>query len=183
MDDLHPIAEELARPDLAVASIQAPIQMQTGGPSYGWYRFLRSLDPEENSLLRSLDLLGETIDGIRARADIPPGPQVVAGFSQGGVMALATYLRDPGSWSGAIGMSTYLPELLTRGIRMTPGEVFMSHGTYDQMIPLQNGIRARDVLIGAGFTVEFREYPMEHQILPQTISDIRQWLSGVIPPA
>ena len=109
---------------------------------------------------------------------------VLAGFSQGGAIALQAGLRYPRKLAGVIALSTYLPlaESLPREAapanKATP--MFMAHGIYDPVVPLVMGAGSMTLLIGLGYTVEWRQYPMQHSVCPQEIQDIGAWLHRVL---
>ena len=109
---------------------------------------------------------------------------VLAGFSQGGAIALQTGLRYPRKLAGVLALSTYLPlaESLTQEAtpanRTTP--IFMAHGTYDPVVPLMMGAGSMTLLSGLGYAVEWRQYPMPHSVCPEEIQDIGAWLRKVL---
>jgi len=109
---------------------------------------------------------------------------VLAGFSQGGAIALQTGLRYPRKLAGVLALSTYLPlaESLTQEAtpanRTTP--IFMAHGTYDPVVPLMMGAGSMTLLSGLGYAVEWRQYPMPHSVCPEEIRDIGAWLRKVL---
>jgi phospholipase/carboxylesterase len=109
---------------------------------------------------------------------------VLAGFSQGGAIALQTGLRYPRKLAGVLALSTYLPlaESLTQEAtpanRTTP--IFMAHGTYDPVVPLMMGAGSMTLLSGLGYAVEWRQYPMPHSVCPEEIEDIGEWLRKVL---
>lgn len=117
---------------------------------------------------------------------VPEERIVLAGFSQGGAMALYTGLRHPRKLGAIIAMSSYLimaEELAAERAdanRKTP--VFIGHGEYDPMVPLQGGELARGQLAHAGQPVDFHTYPMEHQICMPELVDISQFLTRVLAP-
>jgi phospholipase/carboxylesterase len=119
----------------------------------------------------------ETVRGIAAENI------VLAGFSQGGAIALQTGLRYSKKLAGMMALSTYLPlaESLaneaSQANRGTP--IFMAHGTDDGVIPLEMATRSRDVLVQHGYHVGWREYPMAHSVALEEIRDIAQWLKKV----
>jgi phospholipase/carboxylesterase len=120
----------------------------------------------------------ETVRGIAAENI------VLAGFSQGGAIALQTGLRYSKKLAGVMALSTYLPLAETlaneasQANRGTP--IFMAHGTDDGVIPLEMAARSRDVLVQHGYHVEWREYPMAHSVALEEIRDIAQWLKKVL---
>ncbi len=109
---------------------------------------------------------------------------VLAGFSQGGAIALQTGLRHPRKLAGVIALSTYLPlaeSLLQESApanKATP--IFMAHGTYDPVVPLMMGAGSMTLLSGLGYAVEWRQYPMPHSVCPEEIEDIGHWLRKIL---
>jgi phospholipase/carboxylesterase len=109
---------------------------------------------------------------------------VLAGFSQGGAIALQTGLRHPRTLAGVIALSTYLPlaeSLLQESApanKATP--IFMAHGTYDPVVPLMMGAGSMTLLSGLGYAVEWRQYPMPHSVCSEEIEDIGHWLRKIL---
>ena len=109
---------------------------------------------------------------------------VLAGFSQGGAVALQTGLRHPEKLGGIMALSTYLPlaesfaDEASAENRKTP--VFMAHGIDDGVIPFEMATRSRDILVEHGYDVEWHQYPMQHSVSLQEIADIARWLKRVI---
>ena len=115
---------------------------------------------------------------------IPASNIVLAGFSQGGAMALYCGLRHAQSLAAIVGMSCYLilPESLatecSAANSATP--IFLGHGSYDPMVPLQAGEMARDALTALGHVPLFRTYPMEHSIAAEELEDISTFLATAL---
>lgn len=109
----------------------------------------------------------------------------LAGFSQGGVIALELGLSFPQKLAGIMALSTYLHdhEQVTQRINLanvdTP--IFMAHGLSDPMIPITRAITSRQTLLDLNYSVEWHEYAMGHQVCPQEITHIGQWLSSIYP--
>ena len=109
---------------------------------------------------------------------------VLAGFSQGGAMALHTALRHPERLAGVMALSCFLPLAhLVAGEaaaanRRTP--FFMAHGVHDPLIPLARARSARDALTALGYPVEWHEYPMPHSVSDVEVLDIAAWLARVL---
>ena len=107
---------------------------------------------------------------------------VLAGFSQGGAIALHTGLRYPQTLAGIMALSTYLPleDTLEREAseanRNTP--VFIAHGTQDTIVPHRLGVQTRRVLKDLDYPLQWQEYQMEHSVCLQEIRDITAWLSA-----
>jgi phospholipase/carboxylesterase len=109
---------------------------------------------------------------------------VLAGFSQGGAIALQTGLRHPRKLAGVMALSTYLPLAETLPQEAAPANkatpIFMAHGTYDPVVPLMMGAGSMTLLTGLGYAVEWRQYPMPHSVCPEEIQDIGAWLQKVL---
>ena len=111
---------------------------------------------------------------------IPTENIFLAGFSQGGAVALHTGLRHPGRLAGILALSTYLPlaESLTQEVSLsaikTP--IFFGHGKHDPVVPYSLGKMSADKLQQHGFQVEWHEYAMPHSVNIDEIKDIEKWL-------
>ena len=109
---------------------------------------------------------------------------MLAGFSQGGAIALQTTLRFPERLAGTLALSTYLPLAAKASAEKTAASaatpIWMAHGSYDPMIALEHAQRSRDALVGLGYQVEWHEYPMPHSVCAQEIRDIAAWLARVL---
>lgn len=109
---------------------------------------------------------------------------VLAGFSQGGAIALHAGLRHPERLAGIVALSTYLVRAASlqseasAANRETP--IFQGHGTHDPMVVFERGTTARDTLVEAGYAVEWHEYPMQHNVLPEELDHIGAFLRGVL---
>jgi phospholipase/carboxylesterase len=146
------------------------------------------------SLTREVDDAGvrESASQIRALIDrerergVPSDRLVLAGFSQGGAMALYVGLRYPEPLAGLIGLSTYLIDdrALDRersdANRATP--IFQAHGELDPMVPLAAGNLAHDRLVELGYSVEWKTYRMGHEVHPSEIRDIGGALNAMLEP-
>ncbi len=187
--DFEPIVPELRLPaDLPLRFVfpHAPVRPVTinGGMAMrAWYDIL-SLDSEGRAdaegVHQSTALLEALVEREVERG-IEPDHIVVAGFSQGGAIAINAVLHSRLKLAGLMALSTYIPlpgELAaSRGNRGLP--VFMGHGSFDPMIQMQWGRASADSLAKAGFTVEWHDYPMAHAVCPEEINDIRTWLLNV----
>ena len=165
---------------------QRPVTINNGYVMRAWYD-IRVTDlvrqEDEGGLRESQQQIAELIDRERERG-VPAARIVVMGFSQGCAMTLMTALRYPERLGGAVGMSGYLPLAslapAERSAANADLPIFLAHGTYDPIVPLQRGQAARDLLAGLGHAVEWHEYPMEHSVCDQEIADLNRWLLRVI---
>jgi phospholipase/carboxylesterase len=193
--DFEPIVPELRLPaELAVRFVfpHAPVRPVTinGGISMrAWYDIV-SLDrggPVDAAGIRdSAEIANRLISRERERG-IAAGRIVLAGFSQGGAIALHAALRYPEKLAGLMALSTYLPltSSLDGEVVDNPAAVnkdipiFMAHGTFDPVLPMQMGSDSRDLLAARGFDIEWHDYPMAHAVCAEEIAHIRNWLLGV----
>lgn len=190
--DFLPIAEQL---DLsAIGPVRflfpnapvIPVTVNGGYPMPAWYDILGAdlvRREDEAGLRQSRTEIEALIENEKARG-IPAARVVVAGFSQGCAMALMVGLRHAGQLAGIVGMSGYLPladkvaaERSAAG-QKTP--IFLGHGTRDPVVVLSRAVASRDALKALGYEVEWHEYPMEHSVCPQEISDLEKWLQRVL---
>jgi len=109
---------------------------------------------------------------------------VLAGFSQGGAMALHTGLRHPERLAGILALSCFLPLAGSLAAEASAANrdvpIFMAHGTHDEVIPIARARRSREALEALGYRVTWREYPMPHAVCPEEIADVGAWLREVL---
>lgn len=164
-----------------------PITLNNGLPMRGWYDIL-SLDREglqdEAGVRASENMVCGFIDSEIA-AGIAPRRIVIAGFSQGGAIALHTALRYPQRLAGLLPLSTYLPlhqrlpaeaSVANRAI-----PILMCHGRYDPVLPYTLGQGSCEFLRGLGYTIDWQEYPMQHEVCEEEIERVSRWLLDVLP--
>jgi len=187
--DFEPIVPELRLPaDLSLRFIfpHAPVQPVTinGGMAMRSWFDIVSFDSEGRAdragLLESSDLL-EGLIGREIERDIAPQKIVVAGFSQGGAVAIHTALQTKHQIAGLMALSTYmaLPDDAASAVSRKDLPIFMAHGSFDPVLRMEWGRSSADRLIEAGYAVEWHEYPMAHAVCPQEIADISNWLSAI----
>lgn len=108
---------------------------------------------------------------------------ILAGFSQGGAIALHTALRYEKPLAGIMGLSTYLPliDTVENEINDTNKNIpiFLAHGTHDPVIPLPLANETNSYLQKLDYTTEFKTYPMEHSVCPDEINDISDWINRI----
>ncbi|HUF82352.1 MAG TPA: alpha/beta fold hydrolase [Burkholderiales bacterium] len=119
-----------------------------------------------------------------AKRGIAAGNIVLAGFSQGGAVALQAGLRYPQQLAGILALSTYLPLADTLPLEAAPANrttpIFMAHGVYDPVVPLMMGAGSMTFLTALGHTVEWKQYPMQHSVCAEEIEDIGEWLRKIL---
>ena len=184
--DFVPVAGELELP-AAVRFIfpHAPIRPVTingGLPMRAWYDIL-TLDwegPEDEADIRAGAALLERLIEHEIERGIPSVRIILGGFSQGGTLVLHAGLRHPRRLAGIVALSTWLPLPDTLSAEKTSANrqlpVFMAHGTEDPTVPFSMGALSRDRLRAQGYRVDWRTYPMEHEVCAQEIMDFNDWL-------
>ncbi len=163
---------------------ERPITVNDGLVMRGWYDissfdFSRRGDLEGiESSVREISLL---IDAELANG-IPAERVILAGFSQGGVIALHAALRYRQKLAGVMALSTYLPypEKIPTASGDNPVEIFFGHGTQDPIVSYSAGSAARGVLEERGYQIEWNSYPMEHSVSVEEISDISQFVQWIL---
>jgi phospholipase/carboxylesterase len=158
-----------------------PVTINGGAEMRAWY----DIDPREGLRSGGADIavsarqVEALIAAERARGT-PSRRIVLAGFSQGGVIALHTALRHEEPLAGVMALSTYLHdhEHVAEDLSFANLDLplLMCHGRFDPMIPITRAITARETLLGLNFTVEWHEYDMGHQVCQAEIDDIGRWL-------
>lgn len=189
--DFEPLVPELGLDDLGVRFIfpHAPVQPVTvngGMPMRAWYD-IRSpqiqQDEDSDGIHASRTMLEALIRREHERG-IDSRQLVLAGFSQGGAIALHTGLRHVEPLGGILALSTYLPLAATFEQERHPANqtvpIFMAHGKNDPIVPLWLAEDSRYFLEQAGYNVDWHTYPMQHQIALDEIGDIAAWLRNTL---
>jgi phospholipase/carboxylesterase len=188
--DFVPIVGELQLP-LPVRFIfphapMRPVTVNAGYVMRAWYD-IKSFTPEGRAdaagLAESVERVNGYLDAEIARG-IDPSRIVLAGFSQGGAVALSAALRYPQRLAGVLALSTYLPFPAGLAAEKSSANsdvpILMCHGRMDPVVSIRMGLEARDVLKAQGYAVEWREYPMEHEVCAQELAEIGRWLQEVL---
>jgi len=159
-----------------------PITINRGAIMRGWYDIANlggKGSEDEQGIRESGEAVSALIDAEVARG-IPSQRILLAGFSQGGAIALHTGLRYTARLGGIVALSAYLPlrsTLIAEGAAANRGlPIMMAHGTWDDIVPLALGRRSYDELTAQGYGVEWREYPMGHSVCPEEVTAITDWL-------
>ena len=166
-----------------------PVTINGGMTMRAWYDIL-TLErggPQDEAGIRESGRLLELLIEREHERDIPHDKIVLAGFSQGGAIALHTALRYPHRLAGLMALSTWLPlqdSFDTEVVGNTRAQsqelpVFMAHGSSDPMLPMALGQQSCETLEKAGYAVEWHDYPMAHAVCAEEIADIRNWLLSV----
>ena len=162
-----------------------PVTINMGMRMRAWYDILQlGGGPEDAAGIRASQALLEALIAREKQRGIGPHRVVLAGFSQGGAIALQTGLRYPERLAGILALSTYLPLAGTVAAERTPvgagTPVFMAHGSQDPLIDIARAGQSRAALQALGYPVEWREYAMAHSVCGEEIADIAAWLLRIL---
>lgn len=187
--DFEPVVPALGL-DIAVRFVfpHAPVRRVTingGMPMRAWYDVFgwgRNVPEDSAGIRASAAAVTRLIDREIERA-IPSDRIVIAGFSQGGAIALHTALREPRQLAGVLALSTYLPLAGTLAAERTQANaavpLFMAHGTDDPVLPLALAEASRRTLEAQGYAIDWRVYPMAHTVSMEEIAAIGSWLRAL----
>jgi len=160
-----------------------PVTINNGMSMRAWYdiaAFDLNARQDEAGMRASIGEVETLIEREHSRG-VPSERIVLAGFSQGGAIALAAGLRHPQRLAGIVALSTYLPlHAALAGERSAANAatpIFWGHGSVDPVVVLQRGIDSRDLLQSLGYPLEWHTYPMAHAVCPEEIGDLRHWLA------
>jgi phospholipase/carboxylesterase len=192
--DFEPVVPELrlpARPGVRFVFPHAPVRPVTlnmGMPMRAWYDILQLGGGAEDAAgIRASQALLESLVERELGRGVPARRVVLAGFSQGGAIALQTGLRYGERLGGVLALSTYLPlAAALAGERSAANRdlpIFMAHGTLDPMIAIARARESRAALQALGYPVEWREYAMPHSVCAEEIADIAAWLLRTLAPS
>jgi phospholipase/carboxylesterase len=194
-NDFVPIVNELdlsGAPAIRFIFPHAPMQPVTinnGHVMRAWYDVSfgdlegRSRKADEKGVRASQSAIGRLVEREMARG-VSARDIVLAGFSQGGAIALQTGLRYPQQLAGVMALSTYLPLAESFAQEAAPANsgtpVFMAHGTHDPVVSYAMGTKSRDILTQAGYAVEWHDYAMQHSVCMEEVQDIGAWITRVL---
>ena len=196
-NDFAPIVPELVRKDwpaLRFVFPHAPVRPVTinnGMSMRAWYDIVsldagRMADRADESGVNQSVAQVEALIAREGQRGVAPERVVLAGFSQGGAVALAAGLRRSQALAGVVALSTYLPlstavlagleSSVPAAARAQP--VFMAHGRFDPVVPFTAGEAGAARLRSLGFELEWHAYPMAHQVCAEQIRDLGDWLAA-----
>jgi phospholipase/carboxylesterase len=190
--DFLPVVDEMdlaGAPPIRFVFPHAPVRAVTinnGMRMRAWYDVygLEGVRREDEAGVRASQRAVEALIEREKSRGIPEGRLVLAGFSQGGAIALQTALRHPEPLPGVLALSTYLPLAASVQAEATDAgrasPIFMAHGTDDPLIPVERGRLSRDALVKLGCRVAWHEYPMPHAVCDAEIRDVATWLRSIL---
>ena len=186
MRDLVGLAPSIDQSGYLYLFPNAPIRMQIGLGMTGYAWTPPGQPGGEDAATRAEDLLVGFFDEAMERHGLTEGGMVMGGFSQGGMMTYRFGLRRPEMFAGLVILSGRVPspEILADNLpehRDQP--IFVAHGTQDAMIGVTDARESRDFLTAQGYSPQYHEYYMAHEISQDVLSDLVPWLRNVMPPS
>ena len=191
-NDFVPIVPELGLPDVAGIRFvfphapHRPVTINGGYVMRAWYDIVApdmAAREDEAGIRDSAGAVQNLIER-EIGGGVAPGNIVLAGFSQGGAIALHTALRFKAPLAGVLALSTYLPlanRLPDEANTANAGiPIWMGHGTADTVVPVSLAERSRDLLQQAGYDVAWHAYAMGHSVVPDEIRAIGAWLTRLL---
>jgi len=180
-EDLFSFATELPE-EYYVVSARAPYDLQPYG--HAWYAITFDADQnkfsDDDQAIESRDLIARFIDELVSELPIDSENVTLIGFSQGTILSYAVALSYPEKIKRVVALSGYLNEgILASGYETKDFKnlkMYISHGTQDQVIPLDWARKAPEALKKLGIEVDYKEYPIGHGVSPQNFHDLKNWL-------
>ena len=159
-----------------------PVTINQGMRMRAWYDIYQfGGGPEDEAGIRASQRI---VEDLIQQQGLPANRIVLAGFSQGGAIALQTALRHAERLAGVLALSTYLPLAAALAAERSPANgdvpILMAHGTYDDIIPLARAEQSRQALERLGYRLQWHAYPMPHAVCPEEIEDISAFLRRIL---
>ena len=185
MQDLAGLAPVINSKGYIYACPNAPIafDLGLGQAGYGWASPGGEATAEQYSTAENL--LGDFFEEITRSFFVAPGNALLLGFSQGGGMTFRCGLARPETFAGLVALSSMLPNSDTLEERLPKDRtqhIFIAHGLSDPLIPAETAQDAKAFLEGAGYSPEYHEYAMAHEISEEVLRDLVPWMTQVLPP-
>jgi len=191
--DFEPIVPELVRKNerglrfIFPNAPTRPVTINGGYAMRAWYDIvgLDRKSSEDETGIRASDALVRSLIQRENERGMPTERIALAGFSQGGAMALFSGTRYPEKLAGIMALSCYM--LLAKSFAAERAaanqstSIFMAHGLMDNVVHPQLGEESRQLLAKSGYAVEWHTYPMPHAVCPEEIGHIAEWLRRVLP--
>jgi phospholipase/carboxylesterase len=181
-EDLFSFATELPD-DYYIVSARAPYDMMYG--SYAWYAI--NFDADENKFSdlgqarASRDIIAGFIDELISSYPIDASNVTLIGFSQGAILGYAVALSYPEKVQRLVAMSGYLNLEIAvddfKDFDLSGLKIFASHGTVDQVIPVEWARKSSPIIQSLGIDIVYKEYPVGHGVAPQNFYDFKSWLN------
>lgn len=180
-NDLFAFANELPK-KYAVISLKAPIRLEPYGNA--WYNLYfdnaQEKFSDDEQAIASRELVAKCIDEVIDKYKVDPNNITLLGFSQGTILSFAVALSYPGKVHNIIGLSGYVhKDILKEGYAdndFSNLKVYTSHGSVDQVIPIQWARQTKPFLEGLGIDCTYSEFPVGHGVAPENLKELKAWL-------
>jgi phospholipase/carboxylesterase len=178
-EDLAPLAETIALEGIRWIFPDGPMELPGFWGGRAWYE----IPPHHlQGLQQSRKLLFEFVERLE-QEKIPSKRIALVGFSQGAVMSLDVGVRYPRRIAGIVAMSGYLARPETLAVEKSPAAaglpILLTHGKNDEVLPVEGAREAQATLRAEGFSVRLQEYLMGHEVVPETLSEVRTFLNQI----
>jgi phospholipase/carboxylesterase len=162
-----------------------PVTINQGMRMRAWYDIFQfGGGPEDEAGVRASQKLLEELVAAEKKRGFKADQIVLAGFSQGGAIVLQTALRYPERLAGIMALSSYVPLAGTLEKEASAANkdipIFMAHGQFDDLIPIDRAKRSREMLEKLGYSVTWKDYPMPHSVCAEEIGDIARFLVRIL---
>lgn len=187
--DFETVIEELRLPSVRFILPHAPyrpVTLNNGYSMRAWFDLygLEAGSPQDETGIRGAQAQIESLIEHERQRGIAADRIILAGFSQGGAVALHTALRHAERLGGVLGLSTYLPLKSAMTVDAHPSNrdlpIFLAHGTFDNVISLELAKASADFLWQHDHQIEWHEYAMAHSVCLEEIADIRGFIHGIL---
>ncbi|MXY84934.1 MAG: hypothetical protein F4Y95_00135 [Chloroflexi bacterium] len=181
--DLVPLAPMLAGGRLQVICPQAEFPLEGApysyAPMFTWMKRGANDRPLDGETERVAEALATFIDSACERYNVDGERLALMGFSQGGFLAYRLALSQPHRWQGAAMLSTWLSDEAADDVHPDAADLplLVQHGTNDPLVGVDRGRNSRDQLQAMRMNLDYREYPMQHEIGRQSMHDLSVWLT------
>ena len=178
-EDLFSFADEL-QDELLIISAEAPHEMGFGG--YAWYAInfdaMNGKFSDLDQAKKSIDIIANFIDEIKEKYQTNPNKTFILGFSQGAILSYSLSFFYPNKVQHVVALSGYInQELLPKEISTAlKTDYYCSHGTVDQVLPIEWARKSSPFLTNLGFKNVYYEYPVGHGVAPQNFYSLKSWI-------
>lgn len=193
-NDFAPVVEILNLPDIRFIlphALYRKVTVNNGYEMRAWYDIIelggksaQEKNTQDETGIRESQAYVDSLIAQEISRGIAPNKIGLAGFSQGGAIALHTALRQQQGLAGVLALSTYLPLQPLLAVEKTAANqhtpIFMAHGSHDEVISLAICQRSVEALQAQNYVIDFHEYSMAHSVCMEEIDDIRQFLRDTL---
>ena len=185
MNDLAGLTPAIDREGYAYACPNAPVAFDIGPGmvGYGWGAIGGQGNPEEPGRIE--EMLQTFFEEVMEQYQISPGQAILGGFSQGAGMTYRCGLGRPDLFAGLVALSGSRADWDELKDRLPPQRtqpIFIAHGAEDPVSPVERARKAREFLEAEGYSPQYKEYGMGHEITPEVMNDLVPWIHEVLPP-